>query len=242
LSFKNIIVQISHALQIKKCVVCDGLLLGQYAFDNWGQTAHLNCFNGNCFSCGRLLNKNHKKLQDGRLICEGCNTSIVANSEDINWVDQRVQAVLKSIGITSIPRTPIELVSKQALIQMHNSNSIGDTYGLAQYVAIGSTKQFKIFILDNLPKTFFAGVLAHEYMHVWQYQNDINPPREICEGFCNLGSMAMYQKINTQFSSFLLEQMEQNPDSIYGDGYRKVHRFWQKNQWLETIKKMNNYK
>jgi hypothetical protein len=54
--------------------------------------------------------------------------------------------------------------------------------------------------------------------------------------------MAIYQKINTKFSSFLLEQMDQNPDSIYGEGYRKVHRFWQKHQWPGVLNKMNNYK
>lgn len=91
---------------------------------------------------------------------------------------------------------------------MQNNSGAGDIYGLAQYAATGGNKLFKIFILKSLPKTFFAGFLAHEYMHVWQYQHNINPPIDICEGFCNLGSMAMYQKINTKFSTFLLEQMD----------------------------------
>lgn len=242
MSFKDIIAKVSDALQIKKCVVCGDVLFGKYAYDSWGQAAHLSCINGNCFSCGRLLNKNYKKSNDGRFICEFCSSSVVTNIDDISWVDTRVQAVLKSVGITNLPVTPIEIVSKQVLSQMHNNNNIGDTFGLAQYTAIGPTKRYKIFILDNLPKTLFAGVLAHEYLHVWQYQNNINPPRDICEGFCNLGSMAMYQKINTKFSAFLLEQMAQNPDPIYGEGYRKVKRYWQKNQWFGTIKKMYMYK
>lgn len=242
MSFNNIIAQVSDALQIKKCVVCDGVLLGQYGYDSWGQAAHLSCIKGNCFSCGRLLNKNHKQLQDGRLICEVCISSIVANDTAVNWVDQRVIAVLKSAGIGNLPKTPIEIVSKQKLSQLQNNSGAGDTYGLAQYTATGSHKLFKIFILDNLPKTFFAGILAHEYMHVWQYQHNIHPPRDICEGFCNLGSMAMYQKINTKYSSFLLDQMEKSPDPIYGEGYRKVRGYWQTHQWAGTIHKMNTYK
>ncbi len=242
MSFNNIIVQVSDALQIKKCVVCEGVLLGQYGYDSWGQAAHLGCIKGNCFSCGRLLNKNHKKLQDVRFICEVCIQSIVANDSAVNWIDQRVRVVLNSSGITNLPKTPIEIVSKQKLSQLQNNSGSSDTYGLAQYTATGSHKLFKIFILDNLPKTFFAGILAHEYMHVWQYQYNIHPPRDICEGFCNLGSMAIYQKINTKYSSFLLKQMEQSPDPIYGEGYRKVYRYWQKHHWAGVIQKMNSYK
>lgn len=242
MSFKTVIAQVSDALQIKKCVVCDGVLLGQYTYDSWCQAAHFSCIKGNCFSCGRLLNKNHKQLQDGRLICDGCISSVVANDTAKNWVNQRVQSVLQSVGIINLPKTPIEIVSKQELSQLHNNSGEADTYGLAQYAVTGGHKLFKIFILENLPKTFFAGVLAHEYMHVWQYQNNINPPRDLCEGFCNLGSMAMYQKINTKFSSFLLEQILISPDPVYGEGFRKVREYWQTHQWAGTIQKMYTYK
>lgn len=241
MSFNNIIAQVSDALQIKKCVVCDGVLLGQYGYDSWEQAAHLSCIEGNCFSCGRILNKNHKKLQDGRFICEVCIPSIVANDAAVNWVDQRVRAVLQSVGITNLPKTPIEIVSKQKLIHLQNNKAMGDTFGLAQYFATGGNKQFKIFVLDNLPKTYFAGILAHEYMHVWQYQHNINPPKEICEGFCNLGAMAMYQKINTKLSAVLLDQMEKSPDPVYGEGYRKVKTIYLNYGWKKTINLMKQY-
>lgn len=243
LVIKDFIEQVSNALQIKKCIVCSGVIMGTYHYDAWGQSAHVSCAVDNCFCCVRIVSSKGKKLTDGRSICEVCKDLIVKNSADINWVDERVLAVLNSVGIIGLPKTPIEIVNKHQLSQlMTNTSSFGDSFGLAKYVSVGSNKQFNIYILDNLPKTFFAGILAHEYMHVWQYQHNINPPKDICEGFCNLGAMAMYQKINTKFSTVLLEQMEKSPDPVYGEGYRKVSSYWQKHQWPATIQKMYTYK
>jgi hypothetical protein len=238
MKLEAIINQLSDAFQVKKCVICKDIIYGQYYTDNWGQAVHTSCKMKHCYCCGRIISTNGKLLADGRDICEFCLTSVVVNQNDIQWVDERILAVLKSVGIVGLPKVPIEIVEKSKLNQLMNTQStaVGDSYGLAQYTALGSQKQFKIFILDHLPKTFFAGVLAHEYMHVWQYQNNINPPRDICEGFCNLGSMAFYQKINTPLSKLLLEQMKKSPDPIYGEGYRKVLRYRDKNNWIGTIK------
>lgn len=227
----------------KRCIVCNYIITGSYQYDAWGENAHTSCDIKNCFCCGRILSNKGKQLSDGRFICEICDGSLGQNTADIQWIDERVLAVLKSVGITGIPKTPIEIVQKQKLLHLMSSNSgFGDAYGLAQYTFNGSVKHFNICILEHLPKTFLAGVLAHEYMHVWQYQNNINPPRDICEGFCNLGAMAMYQKINTKLSSVLLEQVEKSPDPIYGEGYRKVRGYWQTHQWAGTIQKMYTYK
>jgi len=245
MKFDTILNQLSDVFRVKRCVVCKDPILGQFYTDQWGQAAHTSCKIQNCFCCGRIISPKGKKLADGRDICEFCLTSVVVNQNEIQWVDERILAVLKSVGILGLPKVPTEIVSKSKLKQLMNSQNtgIGDSYGLAQYTAIGSQKQFKIFILDHLPKTFFAGVLAHEYMHVWQYHNNINPPRDICEGFCNLGSMAFYQKINTPLSKILLEQMEKSPDPIYGEGFRKVKRYWDQNGWNSTIQqfKMNKW-
>jgi len=240
-----IINQLSEAFQVKRCIVCNEMILAQYYFDAWEQAAHTSCKIQHCFCCGRIISSNGKLLADGRHTCEFCHSSVVSNQNDIQWVDERILVVLKSVGILGLPKVPIEIVTKSKLNQLMNTQNtgIGDSYGLAQYTTIGSQKQFRIFILDHLPRTFFAGVLAHEYMHVWQYQNNINPPRDICEGFCNLGSMAFYQKINTPLSKVLLEQMEKSPDSIYGEGFRKVKRYWHQNGWNSTLQqfKMNKW-
>lgn len=235
--------QFLDAFQVKRCMICKDMIYGQYYTDQWGQAAHTSCGIQNCFCCGRIIFPKEKKMADGRDICECCLTSVVVNQRDIPRVDERILTVLKSVGIVGLPKVPIEIVSKSILNQSMNSQNkgISNSYELTQYTAIGCQKQFKILILDHLPKTFLAGVLTHEYMHVWQYLNNINPPRDICEGFCNLGSMAFYQKINTPLSRVLLEQMEKNPDPIYGEGYRKVKRYWEQNGWNSTVQqiKMN---
>ena len=40
------------------------------------------------------------------------------------------------------------------------------------------------------------------------------------EGFCNIGSRLVYQNDPSPLAKILLDNLEKDPDPIYGDGYR----------------------
>jgi len=231
-----------------KCVICGQYIVGRYYIDSWKQPAHEHHDIKYCFCCGRIIAKNALNFPDGRQICIHCQPSIVKDKQGIDWIDKKVREVFAKIGFNDIPQNvPIEICDSNKIMNLQGGNSIDPNQrGLAHFTKIisnGITKlEHKIFIIDNLTKTAFAGVLAHELLHVWQNDKGISPPRDICEGFCNLGSYAIYHAINNKKSLIFIEQMEMNPDSIYGEGYRKVKGYLDKNGWPATIAKIKEYK
>jgi hypothetical protein len=241
----------SEALNIinpVKCVICGQYIIGRYTIDSWKQAAHDFHKISFCFSCGRIIVKNGLILTDTRHLCEQCQPSVVKSKQDIEWVDKKVRKILVAVGFDDIPQNiPIEIVDSLQLMKIQGNKEIdANQRGLALYTKISSngiTKtEHKVYILDHLPKIPFAGVFAHEILHVWQNDKGISPPRDICEGFCNLGSFAVYSDINNPTALNYIEQLEKSPDPVYGEGYRKVKRYLDKNGWQALIAKIEKNK
>jgi hypothetical protein len=67
-------------------------------------------------------------------------------------------------------------------------------------------------------------------------------PAENTEGFCNLGAFLIYKNDGTEFSKILLKSLENDPDKIYGDGYRMMSQKLVTLGWEGLIKDVLNYK
>ena len=230
-----------------RCVICGQyILIGRYALDSWNQAAHDFHKISFCFSCGRIIVKNGLVLPDSRQLCEICQPSVVKTPLQIEWVDKRVRAILTSVSITDIPQDiQIEIVDPYQFMRIKGNNKIDlNQHGLAISKKITSKgvpkNEHKVYILDHLPKIAFAGVLAHELLHIWQNDKGINPPSDICEGFCDLGSYAVYSAINNQLALHFIEQLEKSDNPVYGEGYRKVKRYLDQNGWQALIAKIKN--
>jgi hypothetical protein len=88
---------------------------------------------------------------------------------------------------------------------------------------VTKTEIVGISILSGLPKTLFRGVVAHELGHVWLKMNDVEGlENQAEEGFCELLSFRLYMQIDTLESRYYAIGMEQNPDPLYGAGFRKI--------------------
>jgi hypothetical protein len=228
------------------CVVCGQIIIGSYTFDSWNQAAHDFHKVSLCFSCGRIIAKNGLVLADSRQLCEHCQPSVVKTVQQIEWVEKKVRAILSKAGFDDIPQNvPIEIVDYFKLMKIQGNKARDlNQRGLAisnQTICNGiKNTEHKVYILDYLPKIEFAGVFAHEMLHVWQNDKGIRPPIDICEGFCNLGSYAVFSDINNPAAIIYIEKMDKNPDPIYGEGYRKVKRHLDKNGWQSVIGKIKN--
>ncbi|MBF0106687.1 MAG: protein DA1 [Deltaproteobacteria bacterium] len=64
-------------------------------------------------------------------------------------------------------------------------------------------QRHQIFILYGLPKIEFAGVLAHEFIHVWQNENNFKLSPMHAEGLCNLASYWIYLEDSSDFAQYL---------------------------------------
>ncbi|RJP75219.1 MAG: protein DA1 [Desulfobacteraceae bacterium] len=239
--------------KLHKCVVCQRPIEGRMMIDPWGNQAHEKHGDNRtiaCSSCMRIIsNKTSKggyRYTDGRTICGFCRPTVVEKSDEVMKSRNTVLAVLHSIGITDIPTTiPVHVVDMEHLKQYsksrHTPNSKGFTTCMVSYRndRTVSRKQ-SIYILNGLPLSEFNGVLAHEIMHVWLNEKDIKLTDPETEGFCNLGTMKVYQEDGSKFAMILLENMEKDSDPLYGDGYRDMKKKVQMMGWDKLIQHIQN--
>lgn len=230
-----------------KCTICDKEIgSGRYLINNyWGQTIHDYHEVSYCSSCGRFADAKILVLSDGRKICTLCQKSITVTEKEILWAEQQVRSFLAPVGFDGLPvQVPVKIVSTKELARLQGlSNSININQRgltLTRYTTglLQQSMKHEIYILDYLPKILFAGVLAHEMLHVWLNENQIQMPPPQTEGFCNMGSYLIYSSINHPLASFHKQQLQINADPIYGDGFRFIFDQFQKMGWQGLIKKV----
>ena len=212
----------------KRCSVCGKTISGTYTYDHWGNFAHP--IHGteptmHCHSCGRIISGPSKQIGTNAVLCSVCASSSVTTSTQVEMCRSKVLTMFKSFGINGIPEDiPIELKKKDlmggALGRIHYSRS-----------AFRIFSDFQIDMTWGLPEVHFQGVLAHEMLHSWLVLYGREVTEEECEGFCNLGSAYIYQKIDTDFSKYLLKRLYENEDRIYGDGYRLQKERFERLGW-----------
>ena len=152
--------------------------------------------------------------------------------------------ILQKIGIKDLPkRIPVTLVdSKSDLIKM-SGHRHGNIQGYTNYEeSILADKiidqDYHIYILSNLHEEIFNAVLAHELLHVYLFQNQIDLKSDIREGFCNLGSSLIYENYSSKLSDYRLKNMNENSDPDYGIGFRKMKSMLDKIGWKRLLKKL----
>ena len=77
--------------------------------------------------------------------------------------------------------------------------------------------------------------LAHEFFHVYLFQNDYDLRSDLREGFCNLGSQLIFKKDSSILSKYLLDSMYESDDPDYGKGFIKMNSMLEKNGWNKLL-------
>ena len=158
----------------------------------------------------------------------------------------KVIDILQTIGISvSPPDIPVHLVGRHYLKekskQKFNDKAKGFTHCKTTYLN-GKTAFLKqdIYILSGLPELEFKGVLAHEILHTWLNKHQVKMSDNDIEGFCNLGTMRIYEEEGSEFAQVLLKSMEKDPDPGYGRAYRRMKKELEKIGWQSLIKRVKN--
>lgn len=236
-----------HRLQ--PCAICQAPLKGKYLQDSWGHqacTQHGGRKTQQCHVCARLIgqatSQGGVQYGDGRIVCGLCRMSEVTTPAQIEQSRQRVLQALHAVGFDYIPNyIAVSLGDKQTLNRSlgRGGNCHGFTKTIERTVNGQKHSEHSIFILYGLPRLMFEGVLAHELIHVWLNERQLNhhAPREI-EGFCNLGTAWIYQEDATPLANVLLERMQKSADPVYGEGYRRQLKRVQSQGWVATIAAM----
>ena len=235
----------------QKCSLCLEILSGEYLVDAWGNSFHKSheAEGIYCSSCSRIISEGVTqggyKLDDGRFLCSLCESNIVQSSSQIDVSKLKVLTLLQKIGIDGIKKNiPISLANRFSLQNLADEIASSHLKGFTKFSYIKSpsgnfSSKYKIYILDRLPTIEFEAVLAHEYLHVWLYNNNSDLPPAQREGFCNLASAYIYEQNGSKFSEIHLDSMDADSDPNYGDGYRKMKIHLEKKGWkslLQTVR------
>ena len=235
---------------LPKCDICYKPVEDKYIKDHWGNYYHHYHEDKmpSCDNCNRLISKQLTKggfsINSNRFVCNLCKPSVVVSQLQTKKNLIEVLNVLNKVGIKGLPKTiPVALVdSKNDLIKM-SGHKHGNIQGYTNYEESSLNgkvidQEYQIYILSNLHKEIFNAVLAHELLHVYLFQNQIDLKSDIREGFCNLGSSLIYENNRSKLSEFRLKNMKQNLDPDYGLGFRKMKKILDKIGWKRLLKKL----
>lgn len=180
-----------------------------------------------CASCGQYCDVHAKDIGMGMKICPHCQKYRIEQA-DSDKVINFIKGIYAQTEVGHITNWHLKMVSAEKMYQLtHDKN----TRGLAQ--AVGS--DYTIFIYRELSRVAFAQVLAHEMLHIYQYNRNIHPAKSLCEGFCNLGSYVVLKAIHVKEADAAIENMKKCTDPIYGDGFRHLLAIYKKGGWHDAI-------
>ena len=147
----------------------------------------------------------------------------IKSTEDISSIYTYVINVFSKYGINYMPHIPVLIVDKE---QMYRESGSKRTVGLVYTEEYSDgEKSFEIHMIVGLTRLDFAEVLAHEIMHTWLNQNNIKMSTKAEEeGLCNYASYIILTEIGNDYANRLITAMLNNPDPIYGEGFRNVKK------------------
>lgn len=216
-----------------QCCICGNVIIGVAYRDHFGNVACASHKPSQCVCCGGFCKDDAVEVAQGRKLCSRCQ-KFSSSREDARKIIRMIRARYASLGLGNIERFHLELVEMGDMAKL--SHSGGDVLGLATQIH----GEYQIRVFKHLSHTAIAGVLAHEILHIWQFQHHLSPQPEICEGFCDLGSYEIYSHIPTKHAQVRISMLQNETLPIYGPGYRRVKAYYDKHGWKGVIAKISN--
>ena len=218
-----------------KCTICNELISGEYLIDDFGLKYHRyhETKLKRCDNCNMLISENTTQggveYSDGRSICNLCKNKSINSVGDYERSLKKVIGRLKNYGLRFNEST-----IKLKIVDLNELRRISEN-GLSKHIrgftytnirTSGDKKTFShiIYILNGIPPTYAEATIAHEIMHVWINLNIEHKLSSILEeGSCNYISYTYLKSDYSSDAENIIKQLQNNPDKIYGDGYRKVY-------------------
>lgn len=198
-----------------------------------------------CSFCGNA----GRRTEDGLLvICRTCEKSALADPGEAQKLFGELRRELKNVcGIGTDHKIRFSLASAARLAQLKKGPLDPRQRGLFQHEQQMRTEQtydrltgktvsrktsltgerFSIFILQSLPRAAFRHAVIHELTHDWmsQFCPQIKDPA-VREGTCEyVAWLFLQQTVNGDPAQrFVCKGTENNPDPVYGGGFRKMRR------------------
>lgn len=157
--------------------------------------------------------------------CPTCLIDAVQTQVDARRWLPVVRRELADLGVELTQRVRVRLVAPDELTA--ESVAPGSTLlGVTEQRAVGAARLdvVEIRIAAGLSPTHFGRAVAHEVGHAWLTQRggpQLDPAVE--EGLCELFAHAWLKRQRTALADELRRRLRENPDPVYGGGFRIVH-------------------
>jgi hypothetical protein len=226
---------------LPRCAYCDKPLVGEYLRDYWGNGFHREHEQQypHCAYCGRLVPPQQQELgyqrRAGTIRCPVCRSTAVETREEaqplfrqaIQWTGQQgLRYNNLSLQLEIVDRAKLDrYLNESGVTEPH---SLGITMSETHIIngRITSTHVNGVAVLTGLPELLFRGVVIHELGHVWLVVQEVQRlPSWQEEGFCELLSYRFYSEMHTREAQYRAENIERNPNAVYGGGFRRMHEY-----------------
>ena len=159
-----------------------------------------------CISCGEQKYRGLTKVSENCYICQDCLIHSVSEKNKQTYIEN-VYKLLFEKGFKDIQRdyVNIHVVSREKFAELFPSNpkavgmhcgdsSIHDSHGRRDFFQ-------EVYVVDSLHYIEFESILAHELLHAWQLQQNIEDFNQynqeesrkcLAEGFAQLGTYFVY--------------------------------------------------
>jgi hypothetical protein len=150
-------------------------------------------------------------------LCRRCAATSIRTEADVRRELPSVKRQLAGLGIRTVTPVRVQLASPEMLRRIAGDHALGVT------VSHG-TNVVELFVLQDLPLLKFGTTVAHEVMHSYMAQNGFGQvPSRVAEGLCQLLAYSWIIRQDGMLAAAERKQIEENPDPIYGDGFRQAY-------------------
>ncbi len=175
-----------------------------------------------CVLCGVPAGVPPKRLPDGRVLCDRCYATCVADPVEAQLLFERVVDLLyNGMGLGLNIRPTLALVDHARLVELALTavpdEAVRREKTLALFTRNGRRRV--IYLQEYLPRILLIQVIAHEFAHAWQGENApfLSDP-VLQEGFAEWTAYHILLRLDARKKA---EQMLERTD-FYGEGLRQL--------------------
>jgi hypothetical protein len=210
------------------CVVCAELLGLAWIEDHFDERLCRKCAGGApCWSCSAVTGGSGMRartvLADGRIRCARCSRWAVDAQSDVGAVVRLVRPLLQSYGLRLPNPVRVRLVEPGEL-RTGTDELVHGTTVVERGRRADPARLRSIRVITGMPATRFGQVVAHEMGHGWLARCPGRRSSADEEGICELVGSWWLRHRGGRLAAHYLEELERNPDPVYGGGYRSVRR------------------
>jgi len=148
-------------------------------------------------------------------------------SQELGQIAFSIRKYYRECGLGELPKFWVYQVKYDQLLKKDGKVILAYAEKQSNY--------YNIYLYEGLSRIIYTSTLAHEVLHLWQWEHNIVLPADLREGFCNLGSYMVMKNIKTEDAIMRIKMYERDTDPIYGDGFRKMKNIYDNGGWPAVI-------